>query len=127
MKFTDAQKEAIAWPPGNLQLIACAGSGKTEVVAQRVAALLKAGMSAGLAPRSNVAFTFTYKAAAELKDTIVTRVGQVVGVLPGLAEMHVGTIYGFCLDLLKTEVPEFLKFGVLNDVQQVLFVSHPRP
>jgi ATP-dependent exoDNAse (exonuclease V) beta subunit len=41
MKFTDAQKDAIGWPPGNLQLIACAGSGKTEVVAQRVAALLK--------------------------------------------------------------------------------------
>jgi ABC-type transporter Mla maintaining outer membrane lipid asymmetry ATPase subunit MlaF len=40
MKFTDAQKDAIKWPPGNLQLIACAGSGKTEVVAQRVAALL---------------------------------------------------------------------------------------
>jgi hypothetical protein len=43
MKFTDAQKNAIGWPPGNLQFIACAGSGKTEVVAQRAAALLKAG------------------------------------------------------------------------------------
>jgi DNA helicase II / ATP-dependent DNA helicase PcrA len=38
MKFTDARKIAIGWPPGNLQLIACADSGKTEVVAQRVAA-----------------------------------------------------------------------------------------
>ena len=36
MKFTDAQLEAIGWPPGNLQLIACAESGKTEVVARRV-------------------------------------------------------------------------------------------
>ena len=123
MNFTDAQKEAISWPPGNLQLIACAGSGKTEVVAQRVAALLKAGASAGLAPRNIVAFTFTDKAAAELKDRIVTRVTQVVGDLPGMAEMYVGTIHGFCLDLLKTEVPEFLKYGVLNDVQQVLFVN----
>jgi len=25
MKFTDAQKEAIGWPPGNLQLITDAG------------------------------------------------------------------------------------------------------
>jgi DNA helicase-2/ATP-dependent DNA helicase PcrA len=123
MKFTDAQKEAISWPPGNLQLIACAGSGKTEVVAQRVAALLKAGITSGLAPRNIVAFTFTEKAAAELKDRIVSRVREVVGELPGLAEMYVGTIHGFCLDLLKTEVPEFLKYGVLNDVQQVLFVN----
>lgn len=123
MKLTDTQAEAIHWPPGNLQLIACAGSGKTEVVAQRVAALLKAGAFTRLAPRNIVAFTFTDKAAAELKDRIVTRVDQVVGELPGMAEMYVGTIHGFCLELLKTEVPEFLKYGVLNDVQQVLFVN----
>jgi DNA helicase-2/ATP-dependent DNA helicase PcrA len=123
VKFTDAQKEAIEWPPGNLQLIACAGSGKTEVVAQRVAALLKTGSSTGLAPRNIMAFTFTEKAAAELKDRIVTRVATVVGEVNGLAEMYVGTIHGFCLDLLKTEVAEFLKYGVLDDVQQVLFVN----
>jgi DNA helicase-2/ATP-dependent DNA helicase PcrA len=33
MKFTDAQQRAIDHFEGNLQLIACAGSGKTEVVA----------------------------------------------------------------------------------------------
>ena len=123
MTFTDAQKEAIGWPPANLQLIACAGSGKTEVVAQRVAALLKTSAATGLAPRNIVAFTFTEKAAAELKDRIVTRVAEVVGEVNGMAEMYVGTIHGFCLDLLKNEVAEFLKFGVLGDVQQVLFVN----
>jgi DNA helicase II / ATP-dependent DNA helicase PcrA len=123
MKFTDAQRDAVGWPPGNLQLIACAGSGKTEVVAQRVAALLKTAASTGLAPRNIVAFTFTERAAAELKDRIVTRVAEVVGEVNGMAEMYVGTIHGFCLDLLKTEVPEFLKFGVLTDIQQVLFVN----
>ena len=70
-----------------------------------------------------MAFTFTEKAAAELKDRIVTRVAEVVGEVNGMAEMYVGTIHGFCLDLLKTEVPEFLKFGVLDDIQQVLFVN----
>jgi DNA helicase-2/ATP-dependent DNA helicase PcrA len=123
MKFTDAQKDAIGWPPGNLQLIACAGSGKTEVVAQRIVALLKAGTSTGLSPRNIVAFTFTEKAAAELKDRIVTRVAELIGAVNGMAEMYVGTIHGFCLDLLKTEVAEFLKFGVLDDIQQVLFVN----
>jgi DNA helicase-2/ATP-dependent DNA helicase PcrA len=123
MNFTEAQKEAIGWPPGNLQLIACAGSGKTEVVAQRVAALLKTGALTGLAPRNIVAFTFTEKAAAELKDRIVSRVAEVVGEVHGMAEMYVGTIHGFCLDLLKTEVPEFLKYAVLDDVQQILFVN----
>lgn len=34
MKFTKSQIQAIESPPNNIQLIACAGSGKTEVVAQ---------------------------------------------------------------------------------------------
>ena len=44
MKFTAAQLEAIKHVRGNLQLIACAGSGKTEVVARCVANLLKSGV-----------------------------------------------------------------------------------
>jgi DNA helicase-2/ATP-dependent DNA helicase PcrA len=65
-------------------MAACADSGKTEVVAQRVAALLKAGAGTGLAPRNIVAFTFTEKVAAELKDRIVMRVAEVVGEVNGL-------------------------------------------
>ena len=40
MKLTDQQLRAVEHGPGNLQLIACAGSGKTEVVARRVVHLL---------------------------------------------------------------------------------------
>jgi len=43
MELTKPQQEAINHSSSNLQLIACAGSGKTEVVAQRVVALLKTG------------------------------------------------------------------------------------
>ena len=43
--------------------------------------------------------------------------------MPGLAEMFVGTIHAFCLELLKTEAPKYLKYEVLNEVQQGLFVD----
>ncbi len=123
MKFTPQQVEAINHDSGNLQLIACAGSGKTEVVARRVANLLKSGAKNGLAPRNIVAFTFTDKAAAELKERIVTRCREELGDIYGLAEMFVGTIHAFCLDLLMTEVHDLLKFNVLNEVQQTLFIN----
>lgn len=123
MEFTATQLEAIDHRDGHLQLIACAGSGKTEVVARRVAQLLAPRGEHTLLPRNIIAFTFTEKAAAELKERIIARVREVVGELPGMAEMYVGTIHGFCLDLLKTEVPAFLKFAVLNEVQQALFVD----
>jgi len=37
--------------------------------------------------------------------------------------MYVGTIHGYCLELLKSEVPEYMKYEVLNEVQQTLFVD----
>ncbi|MBY0276116.1 ATP-dependent helicase [Candidatus Binatia bacterium] len=123
MKLTDSQRRAIEHTGRNLQLIACAGSGKTEVVARRVVHLLTPGRADSLAPRNIVAFTFTEKAAAELKERIVTRTRQALGDIPGLAEMFVGTIHAFCLELLKSETPKYLKFEVLNEVQQGLFVD----
>ena len=123
--FTPRQCDAIAHTRGNLQLIACAGSGKTEVVAQRVVNLLRpvtAG-GAGCAPENIVAFTFTEKASAELKERIHKRCQEQLGNTIGLAGLYVGTVHGFCLELLKTEVAEYLKFEVLNEVQLSLFVD----
>ena len=123
MKLTESQHRAVEHDGRNLQLIACAGSGKTEVVARRVVHLLTPGRPDSLVPRNIVAFTFTDKAAAELKERIVTRTRQALGDIPGMAEMFVGTIHAFCLELLKSESPKHLKFEVLNEVQQGLFVD----
>src|SRR4051812_1170437 len=125
MKFTPAQLAAIAHTHGHLQLIACAGSGKTEVVAQRVVNLMRPTNvgGAGCAPANIVAFTFTEKAAAELKERIHKRCAEQLGNVRGLAEMYVGTIHGYALELLKSEVPAYTKCEVLNEVQQILFVD----
>jgi DNA helicase-2/ATP-dependent DNA helicase PcrA len=123
MKFTPAQLDAIQHDGDHLQLIACAGSGKTEVVARRVAALLDPSRARPLTPSNIVAFTFTEKAAGELKQRIIERTREARGEIVGMAEMFVGTIHAFCLDLLTTEVPEYLKFEVLNEVQQGLLID----
>ncbi len=123
MRLTPSQSNAVEHVGRNLQLIACAGSGKTEVVARRVVHLLTPGRPDSLAPGNIIAFTFTEKAAAELKDRIVTRTREALGQVPGMAEMFVGTIHAFCLELLKSESPKHLKYEVLNEVQQGLFVD----
>lgn len=109
MRLTEPQRRAIEHAGRNLQLIACAGSGKTEVVARRVVHLLTPGRQDSLQPRNIVAFTFTDKAAAELKERIITRTKQALGELHGLAEMFVGTIHAFSLELLKSESPKALE------------------
>jgi DNA helicase-2/ATP-dependent DNA helicase PcrA len=126
MNPTASQLEAIHAPHGHLQLIACAGSGKTEVVARRVVELLRPQGGCALEPRNVLAFTFTERAAAELKERITTRVRESLGEVAGLAEMFVGTIHGFCLDLLRREAPVFLGYNVLDEVaQRMLIERHP--
>ena len=83
MKFTKEQLKAIGHREGHLQLIACAGSGKTEVVARRVVNLLDPSASPRFTPANIIAFTFTDKAAAELKQRVIDRVREAHGDIPG--------------------------------------------
>ena len=71
--YTASQRAAIDCVDSTLQIIACAGSGKTQVISQRIANLLASGAAE---PRNIVAFTFTEKAAAELKDRVMRLVAE---------------------------------------------------
>lgn len=65
IKLTSEQQEAIAEIDRNLQIIACAGSGKTEVITRRIANILQS--KPDIKPENIVAFTFTEKAASSMK------------------------------------------------------------
>lgn len=95
MKLTDIQRRAVEHDGRNLQLIACAGSSKTEVVARRVVHLLTPGRTGALVPGNIIAFTFTDKATDELKAQPAARTRRALGEIPGIAEMFVGTIHAF--------------------------------
>lgn len=120
---TGAQLRAIDEIDHNLQIIACAGSGKTRVVAERVMHILDSRREDGISPENIVAFTFTERAAAELKDRITRLYRDRFGNVEGLGAMYVGTIHGFCLDLLQRYVPEYLKYDVLDEIGQRLLVD----
>jgi len=109
--------EAVKHRGGHVQIIASAGSGKTEVVSQRVASLLADGED----PASIVAFTFTEKAAAELKERIRLRVRAAVGeeATDQLGRLYVGTIHGYCFQLLQTHVPTYEIWTPLDENQLV--------
>lgn len=123
ISYTPNQLLAIRTIDHNLQIIACAGSGKTQVVSERVVEILREKGPSGIQPRNIVAFTFTERAGAELKDRIVTRVRESLGEVHGMADMYVGTIHGYCLQLLQGQIPEYFKYTVLNEVQNRLLVD----
>lgn len=122
MEYTPNQKRALSCLDGNVQIIACAGSGKTQVISQRIVNILKEKRSEGVTPKNVVAFTFTNKAANELKNRIY-RLCEEQHTTQGLAAMYIGTIHGFCMKLLMDYVPKFMKYTLLTDVQQRLLID----
>ena len=111
---------AVRHRGSHVQIIASAGSGKTEVVSQRVVSLLAEGVSA----REIVAFTFTERAAKELKSRIATRLEQRLGAeaVDQLSGLYVGTIHGYCFQFLQQYVPRYETFDVLDESQHVAFL-----
>src|SRR5689334_4191783 len=96
--LNDAQREAVGHGPGQLLVVAGAGSGKTRVLTRRIAWLIAAR---GAHPGSVLAITFTNKAAAEMRE----RVAELVG---GAARMMwVSTFHSACVRILRREATRF--------------------
>ena len=104
---------------GNLQIIACAGSGKTDFVSTRVAYIVAEGLAK---PENIVAFTFTERAAEELKFRIRSKIRQLIGHQPDIGDLYVGTIHSFCFELLKEYVPGYRGFDVLDEGKRYSFL-----
>jgi len=86
------QLEAIRHKDGPLLIIAGAGTGKTTVIAQRIAYLIEQGV---IKPEEVLALTFTEKAAGEMAD----RVGSL---LPyGYFDLWISTFHSFSERILK--------------------------
>jgi len=120
-QLTGAALDAVRHRGSHLQIIASAGSGKTEVVSQRVADLI----SEGVPPDAIVAFTFTERAAGELKSRIADRVAGRLGqaALDRLNGLFVGTIHSYCFRLLQRYVPRYETYDVLDDNQLTAFLT----
>ena len=87
------QQSAVVHTAGPLLVLAGAGTGKTRVIATRIANLL----AQGVAPSSIVAVSFTRKAGEEMK----TRVSELVG--DAADKMRISTFHALGLSILREQ------------------------
>jgi DNA helicase-2/ATP-dependent DNA helicase PcrA len=87
-----AQREAVTAAEGPLLVLAGAGSGKTRVIAYRIAWLLGHGLS----PRNLLAVTFTNKAAGEMARRVEDLLLPV-----GLRSPLIATFHSVCVRILR--------------------------
>lgn len=90
--LNDKQKEAVNITEGPLLVIAGAGSGKTKVLTTKVAHLV---LDCNVSPENILAITFTNKAAREMKDRIISMVGNIA------YQIQISTFHSFGLSILK--------------------------
>lgn len=90
--LNEQQREAVVNTEGPALTLAGPGSGKTRVLAYRVAYLIE---NLNISPNRILAVTFTNKAAREMKNRIHS-------LLPGLpSSPHLSTFHSFCLRILR--------------------------
>lgn len=87
-----AQQQAIAHVDGPLLIVAGAGTGKTTVITEKIAHIIKSGLAR---PEEILALTFTDKAAEEM----VERVDALLDI--GYSELTISTFHTFCQRLIE--------------------------
>jgi DNA helicase-2/ATP-dependent DNA helicase PcrA len=92
-----AQEAAVNHPGGPALIVAGPGTGKTAVLALRIARLVQGGFD----PSSILAITFTNKAAAELRERIKKTIGEA-----STARLTSTTFHAFCLSVLREHAAE---------------------
>src|SRR5438876_10904618 len=116
------QRQAVQATKGPVLVLAGAGSGKTRVIAHRIAWLL--GVE-GIGPRHVLAVTFTNKAAAEMRHRVEDLLLP-AGIRPPL----IATFHSACVRILRERAvhaglpPSFVIYD--EDDRQALVKAAPR-
>ena len=112
------QRDAVLKTEGPLLILAGAGSGKTRVIAHRIAYLVSERLSE---PDRILAVTFTNKAAAEMRSRVEALLST------DCRSMWISTFHALCARLLRREAPHIglsRDFVIYDSSDQLTLMKH---
>lgn len=118
MKLNPGQQQAVEYVQGPCLVLAGAGSGKTRVITNKIAHLIR---NTGYQPRQIAAVTFTNKAAREMKE----RVAQTLGRKEAKGLM-ISTFHTLGLEIIKREYKALgmkNNFSLFDDQDQLALLK----
>ena len=116
-ELNPAQKEAVEAISGPVLILAGPGSGKTRVIAHRIAYLIKV---CGVGPRRIMAVTFTNKAAREMEARLQRLVSGSV------KNLTLGTFHAICARILRMDgraIGVDPKFVIYDEEDQISLIK----
>lgn len=93
INLNEEQQKVINEQKNNIILLASAGTGKTNTLAERVTSIIKNGNSK---PSEILCITFTNKACKEMSDRVMKIVGGEA------KDITIRTFHSFCFDVVRT-------------------------
>lgn len=93
INLNEEQQKVVNEQKNNIILLASAGTGKTNTLAERVTSIIKNGNSK---PSEILCITFTNKACKEMSDRVMKIVGGEA------KEITIRTFHSFCFDVVRT-------------------------
>ncbi len=116
-KLNSKQYEAVTCPFQHVRVVAGAGSGKTRVLTYRIAYLIS---NFQVKPWNILAFTFTNKVAAEMKERVVDLIPE------SSKHLNIRTFHSFAAFFLRQEIEvlNFPKtFTILDEEDQTKLIK----
>lgn len=116
--LNQSQKEAVDQIDGPVMVIAGPGTGKTQVLATRIANILKL---TDTNPRSILALTFTESAASNMRERLVRMIGKTGYYI------NITTFHSFCSEIISSH-PEYFSIDrdsePLSDIERYDFFQN---
>ena len=115
--LNEQQREAVTYGDGPLLILAGPGSGKTRVITNRVAFLVR---EQSVPPWRVLAVTFTNKAAREMRERAERLLGE------DAADLHLGTFHSMCARWLRADgerVAVDRGFVIYDDADQLSLIK----